>query len=100
MTSRTLIIQTHEWRGLSASRDLFECSVTLGAITVMFSRRPLLDRLIVMLKLYKLMKSGGDGVKDNNFPEMSCADTDSGEQVNADYFAKFPKHKTYRRGEK
>lgn len=42
---RSVLVEFHRWRGFSRGRDLFDLAVTLGWVTVMFSRLLLSDRL-------------------------------------------------------
>lgn len=51
----TFIAQSHGWRGFNAERDLLDCKFTLGFVTFVLSRRPLLDRLWAMLSAAKEM---------------------------------------------
>lgn len=49
-------IQFHHWRGFGFERDLFHWLFILGLVTVLVSRKPLLDRLIAMLREYVSMQ--------------------------------------------
>lgn len=40
-----LLIETHEWRGIARSRDLFYCEFRLGFVTVAVSRELVTDQL-------------------------------------------------------
>ena len=41
--------QFHNWRGFKIERQLFHCLFVCGFVTVLLSRKPLLDRLVLML---------------------------------------------------
>lgn len=52
---RTLLIEFHGWRGVSADRDLFVRFAVLGFVTVGISRHQLTERLRrLMTELWKL----------------------------------------------
>lgn len=48
--------QFHRWRGFKIERQLFHCLFVGGFITVLLSRKPLLDRLVLMLAEYEKMR--------------------------------------------
>lgn len=49
----TCIIQLHGWRGFSADRDLMDCMFVVGFVTLYVSRRPLLDKIVKLLRAAK-----------------------------------------------
>ena len=48
--------QFHHWRGFKIERQLFHCLFVAGFVTVLLSRKPLLDRLVLMLAEYEKMR--------------------------------------------
>lgn len=52
----TFISQTHGYRGFTIDRDLVDVMIVCAFFTVYVSRRPLLDRLVAMLRAERKMR--------------------------------------------
>lgn len=50
------VVQFHTWRAFDFERQLFHCVFVAGFVTILLSRKPLLDRLVLMLAEYEKMR--------------------------------------------
>lgn len=87
----TFISQTHGYRGFTIDRDLVDVMIVCAFFTVYVSRRPLLDRLVAMLRAERKMRV--EEAEQHTLAEMSCFDEALGERkTNVRRFPNVPHH--------
>lgn len=82
-------------KGFSAERTLFATEIHCGFFSVLITREAMIERIVKMLKLYKLMKSGGEGAcddaeADHRLREMGARGVVPVQRHNPRFVQKFP----------